>query len=138
LNLEIFCFLLFCFWFGFFGFFPPFMRKQQNFFSESNTRTGGWRTNTKIIKTETSLHLNLGIFLLLSSSLCLSNACLAHHWLVHYLSLFISLALYFFVCGCVCVCLFVCLFCFFPCSLPSLLSLSFHLSTLDIIIIITS
>jgi hypothetical protein len=29
--------------------------------------------------------------------LCLSNACLIHCWLVHYLSLLISLALYFFL-----------------------------------------
>jgi hypothetical protein len=46
----------------------------------------------------------------LLSSLCLSNACLAHCWLVHYLSPFISLALVF-LWVCVCVCLFV-LFCF--------------------------
>jgi hypothetical protein len=107
-NLEIFCFVLFCFYFWviFFCFFSPLMRQQQNLFSDTNTRTGGWSTNTKIIKSETLLHLNLGIFLLLLSSLCLSNACWVHHWLVHYLLLFISLALYLCVCVCVCVCLF--------------------------------
>jgi hypothetical protein len=46
---------------------------------------------------------------------CLSNACLAHCWLVHYLSLFVSLALYFS-------------------SLPSLLSFSSYPSFPDIII----
>jgi hypothetical protein len=38
-------------------------------------------------------------FSVLLSSLCLSNACIAHHWLVDYLWLFISLAL-FFICVC--------------------------------------
>jgi hypothetical protein len=52
--------------------------RQQDYFSDTNTRTAGWRTNTKVIKTETLLHLNLGIFILLLSSLCLSNACLAY------------------------------------------------------------
>jgi hypothetical protein len=61
-------------------------------------------------------------------SLCLSNACLAHCWLVHYLSLFISLAWFCFLL----VCFY---FCFFPSSLPSLLSFCFHPSTLDIIIV---
>jgi hypothetical protein len=85
-------------------------------------------TNTKIIKTETLLHLNFRIFLLFSS-LCLSNANLAYHSLVHYPSLFsllTSLALF----------LFVCFFCFFPFSLPSLLSLSSQASILDITIVI--
>jgi hypothetical protein len=56
------------------------------------------------------LHVNLGGFFFFSSSLCLSNACLAYRWLVHYLSLFISLALVFLL-------LFVC---FFNCCLYSL------------------
>jgi hypothetical protein len=65
------------------------MRQWQNYYSNTNNRTGCWKTNTKTIKTETSLHLNLGNFLW---SLWFSNACLAH-----FLSMFISLAL-FFVC----------------------------------------
>jgi hypothetical protein len=55
------------------------------------------------------------------SSLCLSNACSVDCWLVHYLSLFISLKLF--------VCLFVC-FGFFLCSLvfPSFFNFfAFHL-----------
>jgi hypothetical protein len=94
--------------------FSPLVRQWQNFIVDTNTRTWGWRTNSKIIKTENLLHLNLGIFFLffsvLLSLLCLCNACLVHHWLVHYLSLFISLAL-LFVCVCVCVC--VCVLVFF-------------------------
>jgi hypothetical protein len=43
-------------------FFSPLMSQWQNFFPDTNTRTRGWRTNTKIIKTETLLQLNLGIF----------------------------------------------------------------------------
>jgi hypothetical protein len=50
------------------------------------------------------------------TSLCLSNACLAHCWLVHYLSLFISLTLFFVLF----FSYFLYLFCF-----PSLLTLPF-------------
>jgi hypothetical protein len=112
--------------------FSPLMRQWQNYSSDTNTRTGCWRTNTKSIKTETLLHLNLGnfihlfflfLFIIFLSSICLSNACLAHCWLLHYLSLFISSALFLF-------------FFVFPFSLPSLLSLSSHPSILDIIIVI--
>jgi hypothetical protein len=78
-----------------FGFFPPLMRKQQNYFWDTISRIGGWGTNTKISKTETVLHLNLEDFFLFWSSLYLSHACLAYCWLVHYLSLFISLTLFF-------------------------------------------
>jgi hypothetical protein len=35
----------------------------QNYYSDTNTRTGCWRTNTKTIRTETLLHLNLGNFI---------------------------------------------------------------------------
>jgi hypothetical protein len=77
-------------------------------------RTGGWWTNTQIIKTETLLHLSLWVFCFFNflklfslSFLCLSNAGLAYCWLVHYLSLFISLALSF-----VCLGFFVCLLVF--------------------------
>jgi hypothetical protein len=64
----------------------------QNYYSDTNTRTGCWRTSTKSIKTESLLHLNLGNFIylfifIILSFLCLSNACLAHCWLVQYLSL---------------------------------------------------
>jgi hypothetical protein len=85
------------FWFGL-VFFSPLMRQWQNYW-DTISRIGAWGTNTKIIKTETSLHFNLEIFLfflilftfLSQSSLCLSNICSAYCWLVHYLSLFISL-----------------------------------------------
>jgi hypothetical protein len=83
--------------------------------------------NTKIINTETLLHLNLEIFLYIhtyffiyllfiiylfiyfyfQSSLCLSNAFSACGWLVHCLSLFISLKLFLFVCFVSSTCLFV-------------------------------
>jgi hypothetical protein len=111
------------------------MRQWQNFFPDTNTRTGGWRTNTKTIKTETLLHLNLGIFFFFSvllSYFCLSNACIAHHWLVHYLSLFNTLAL---LCVCVCVCLLGWEI-FSPFSLPNLLFLFSYSSTLKITMVI--
>jgi hypothetical protein len=74
-------------------------------------------------------------FFSFQSSFCLSNACLAYCWLVHYHS-----RLYHWN-------FFVCLFCFvfllvylfFPFPLTSLLSLSSHPSILNItIVIITS
>jgi hypothetical protein len=113
----------------------PLMRQQQNFFPDTNTRTGRWRTNTKIIKTETLLHLNLRIFFfffsVLLSSLGLSNSCVAHHWLVHYLSV------YFIGSIIVCVCTHMCLFgFFFPFSLHSLLFLFSHPCTLEITLLL--
>jgi hypothetical protein len=60
LNLGFFCFVLF---------FSPLMRQQQNYFADTNTRTGGKRTNTKIIKTETFLHLGIFFFIILALSL---------------------------------------------------------------------
>jgi hypothetical protein len=115
---------------GFFFFFPPLMRQRQNYFWDTISRTGGWGTNNKIIKTETLLHLNLEIyFILFHFQYSLSNACLAYCWLVSYLSLFISLKL---------VC-FLQVYLFFPFSLPSLLSFSSQPSILNITIaIITS
>jgi hypothetical protein len=76
------------------------------------------------------------------SSLCLSNACSAYCWLVHYLSLIISLKhfllLLCFVCFFVLFFQLICLF-VFPFSLTSLLSISSHPSILDITsVIITS
>jgi hypothetical protein len=85
------CSILFCF--VLFVFFPPLMRQWQNYFWNTISRIGGWGTNTKIIKTETLLHLNLEISF--QSSLCLFNAFLAYCWLVHYPSLLISLKLLF-------------------------------------------
>jgi hypothetical protein len=57
---------------------------------------------------------------------CLCNACLAYCWLVHYLSQFISLALFFFVVVCLFCFLFVCfsLFLYLLCF-PSPLTLPF-------------
>jgi hypothetical protein len=106
--------------------FSRLVRKQQNYFWDTISRIGGWGTNTKIIKTETLLHLNLEIFFLFhfiylfflvfifcffifQSSLCLSNACSAYCWSVHYLSLLISLKLLFV---CFVFFLLVCLFVF--------------------------
>jgi hypothetical protein len=97
------------------------MRQWQNYFPGTKTRTRSWRSSTKLIKTEILLHLNLGIFFIL----CLSNVCLAYHWLVYFLSLFISLGLYFFFCVCVFVFLFLYLLCF-----PSPLTLPIQISPL--------
>jgi hypothetical protein len=61
-------------WFFFFGlfcfvsfsfvvcFFSPLMRQWQKYFWNTTSRIGSWGTNTKIIKTETLLQLNLEIF----------------------------------------------------------------------------
>jgi hypothetical protein len=119
--------------FGLVWFFSPLMTQWQNYFWDTISRIGGWGTNTKIIKTETLLNLNLEIFF--QSSLCLSNACSAYCWLVHYLYLFISLKLFcLFLCFVFYTCLFVFLF-----SLTSLLSISSHPSILNIIsVVITS
>jgi hypothetical protein len=100
--------------FFFFWFFSPLMRQWQNYFWGTISRIGGWKTNTKIIETETLLHLNLEIFFFIylfiiiffQSSLCLSNACSVYCWLVHYLYLFISLKL--FVCFVFSTSLFIC------------------------------
>jgi hypothetical protein len=68
------------------------------------------------------------------SSLCLSNACSAYCWLVHYLSLFIFLKHFLLFC-----CLFFLLVSlFFPISLTSLLSISSHPSILNTTIVITT
>jgi hypothetical protein len=118
-TLWVFCcccsvlFVLFCF-----QFFSLLMRQWQNYFWDTISRIGSWGANTKIIKTETLLHLNLEIFfiyllfllffiLYFRSSHYLSNACLAYCWLVHYLSLFISLKLFLFVLF-FSTCLFIC------------------------------
>jgi hypothetical protein len=103
----------------------PLMRQLQNNISGTISRIGGWGMNTKIIKTETSLHLNLeGFFFIfyfilyiyfflsftyflfsflslfflffIFNPLCLSNAFSAYSRLVHWLSLFISLKLLLF------------------------------------------
>jgi hypothetical protein len=112
---------LWCFLFGlvWIGFFSPIMRQWQNYFWDTISRIAVWDTNTKIIKTETLLHLNIKIFLYIFffSILWLSNVCSAYGWLVHYLSLFISLKFLFV--HLFWVFLFVHLF--FPLSLTSLL-----------------
>jgi hypothetical protein len=50
--------------FFFFIYVTPLMRQLQNNIWGTISRIGGWRTNTKIINTETSLHLNLDFFFL--------------------------------------------------------------------------
>jgi hypothetical protein len=119
--------------------------------------------DTKIIKTETSLHLNLEVYFLFSifhfvlfyfiyiyifffhlliflflfisfyfqSSLRLSNAFSAYDWLVHCLSLFISLKLFSFV-PLFCFFFFLLHYLFFPFPLTSLLSIPSHPSILNI------
>jgi hypothetical protein len=104
------CFVLYCFGLVWFLVVSPLMRQWLNYFWDTISRTGVWGTNIKIIKTQTLLHLNLEIFfsfIFFQSSLCLSNACLAYCWLVHYLSLFISLKHFLFVLFFLLVCLFV-------------------------------
>jgi hypothetical protein len=44
-------------------FFSPLMRQRQNYFWDTISRIAGWGINTKIIQTETLLHLNLEIYL---------------------------------------------------------------------------
>jgi hypothetical protein len=143
LNLGHFVVFFFCFvLFWFFGYFSPLMRQWQNYFWDTISKIGGWGTNTKIINTETLLNLNLEIFfsfiyffifIFFQSSICLSNACSAYCWLVHYLFLVISLKIF---------CLFHCfvffyffVYLFFPFSLTSLFSISSHPSILNITIV---
>jgi hypothetical protein len=105
----------------------PLMRQLQNKIWGTISRIGGWGTNTKIIKTETSLHLNLEVFIFyfvllyfilyifsfiyllflflsllflffIFNPLCFSNAFSVYSWLVHCLSLFISLKVFLFLC----------------------------------------
>jgi hypothetical protein len=112
------------------------MRQWQNYVWDTISRIGGWGTNTKIIKTETLLHLNLEIFIFFfiylfiyfyfESSLCLSDAFSAYSLLVHCLSLFISLKLFCLLC------FFLLVYFFFPFPLASLLSTSSHPSILNI------
>jgi hypothetical protein len=134
----LFCFLFFVF-FGlsvlFFCFCPLWWDKDQ---TTSETLSPGLES-----KGLTAKLLRLKLYCIWTWELffnpltCLSNACLAHCWLVHYLSLFISLALFFSLIVYLFVFSTVCLF--FPFSLPPLLSLSSHPSILDItIVIITS
>jgi hypothetical protein len=119
--------LYFFVFFCFFKFFSPLMRQKQSYFCDTISRIGDWGSNTKIIKTETLLHLKLEIYFFIylflflfcifyfQSSLCLSNDCSANCWLVHYLYLFISLKLFcLFVCCVFSTCLLV-----FPFSLTS-------------------
>jgi hypothetical protein len=75
------------------------------------------------------------ILFIFQSSLCLSNACLAYCWLVHSLSLFISLKLLF---GCLFCLFYLFVYLFFSFSLPSLLSMSSHPSILNITTVITA
>jgi hypothetical protein len=97
--------------FGLF-YFSPLMRELQKNIWGTISKIGGWGTNTKIA-------FELGVFFIFyffyiyvfsfisfsffifyfQSSLCLSNAFSAYGWIVHCLSLFISLKLF---------CLFLC------------------------------
>jgi hypothetical protein len=54
-TLWVFFFVLCCFVLSYFS---PLMRQLQNNIWGTISRTGGWGTNTKIIKTESLLHLN--------------------------------------------------------------------------------
>jgi hypothetical protein len=158
------------FWFCFCFFFLVLPLWWDNYRTTSEAPSpgfGGWGMKPKIIKTETSVHLNLeGFFCNLiyflffyflfyilffyiyiyfffhllifyfysylysffyfQSSLCLSNAFSAYSWLVHCLSLFISLKPFLFVC------LFLLDYLFFPFPLTSLLSIPSHPSSLNI------
>jgi hypothetical protein len=82
-----FSFQFFSFYYYYYFFFP-LVRQWQSYYSNTNTKTGCWRSNTRTIKTKTLLHLNLGFIFSFSVFfflfLCLSNACLVHSWLVHY------------------------------------------------------
>jgi hypothetical protein len=76
------------------------VRQWQSYYSNTNTRTGCWRSNSRTTKTDISVHLNKGFsffFSLLFSFFSFSlNAYLVHCWLVHHLSLLISLNPFFF------------------------------------------
>jgi hypothetical protein len=101
---------LYCIWtwdnllcFGFFCFFCIFllMRQWQNYW-DTISRNGDWGANTKLLRLKLYCIWTWTFFISTYFYLYLCNACLAYCWLVHYLSLFISLTQFF-----------VCLFCFF-------------------------
>jgi hypothetical protein len=121
-----FCFVLFCF--VYVSFFPLWWDNDR---TTSETPSPGLEAEgrtPKLLRLKLyyiwtwRFFFHLFIYLFFQSSLYLSNACSAYCWLVHYLSLFISLKL------------FVCLF--FPFALTSLLSISSHPSILNITIVI--
>jgi hypothetical protein len=134
-----FCFVLFCCVFFFLVFFP-LRRQWQNYFWDTISRIVGCGTTTKLLRLKL-IAFELGDFFFiylffsfyLFNPLCLSNACSAYCWLVHSLSLFISLKLFclLFVLFFLLVCLFV-----FPFYFNFLLSISSHLSILNITIVI--
>jgi hypothetical protein len=64
-------------------YFFPLMRQLQNNIWGTISRIGGWGMNIKIITTETSLHLNLEIFL-------------KFYLFIIYFTLFYSFYVYFF------------------------------------------
>jgi hypothetical protein len=102
-------------WFGFFSFFPLWWDNDK---TTSETPSPGLEAEgrtPKLLRLKlyciwtwrfflyfilfSFIYFYLFILLNFQSSLCLSNACSAYRWLVHYLSLFISLKLFrlFFV-----------------------------------------
>jgi hypothetical protein len=93
-------FVLFCFVLcGFVLFYSsPLVRQLQNNISGTISRIGGWGMNTKIIKNETSLHLNLEIFFSFSF---ISIYILSFY--TYFLFLFLSLYFLFFIFNCLSV-----------------------------------
>jgi hypothetical protein len=94
LNLGfLFCFCCFvvCFFYFVFWFFPLWWDNDR---TTSETLSPGLEAEgltPKLLRLKLYCIWTLGFFFLI---LCLSNACSAYHWLVHYLSLFISLAFF--------------------------------------------
>jgi hypothetical protein len=105
--------VLCCFvWFGFF----PLMRQWQNYFETPSPGLEAEGLTPKLLRLKLYCIWTLRFFFIylffsyyfFQSCLCLSNACSAYCWLVHYLSLFMSLKLFhLFACFVFSTCLFV-------------------------------
>jgi hypothetical protein len=96
---------------------------------EAEGRTPKWlRLKLSCIWTwRFSFHLFIFFMFYFQSSLCLSNACSAYCWLVHYHSLFMSLKLFsLFICFVFSTCFFLCFYLFLQLlCFPSSLTLPF-------------
>jgi hypothetical protein len=81
--LKLYCIWTWDTWWAFFFFFCSFvllyasslMRQLQNNIWGTISRIRGWGMNTKIIKTEISLHLNLGVFIFYFALFYFINVC---------------------------------------------------------------
>jgi hypothetical protein len=105
---TLWCFFCCCYFVLFFWFFSPLMTQWQNYFWDTISRIEAEGITPKLLRLKIYCIWTWRFFF--QSSHCLSNGCLAYYWLVHYLSLFISLKLFCLFCYFylfICFCLFL-------------------------------